>query len=221
MNDCPNGDVRDLLPDLLHERLDDETRAAVEAHLVTCADCRAELALLGDLRATLGRTPAVDLAAIVAAVPAYRAPVRRSWVGWRTAAAITVIVAGSSSLALLQREPAAVDSLRVVASAPQSAVAPQTGAAPVVVPEPASPVPQPKASRHPVSVAASEATVPTRTPADAPQKVGRELAMGGGALNDLSDRELTSLLKDIENLDALPSADVEHVYVSPMGPKRP
>ena len=42
-------------------------------------------ALLGSLRASTARTPVVDLAAIAAAVPAYRAPVRRSWVGWRTA----------------------------------------------------------------------------------------------------------------------------------------
>ena len=80
MTECPNANVRDLLPDLVHGRLDAETRVMVEAHLAGCADCAAEQALLRDLRASLRRTPHLDLAAIAAAVPAYRAPVRRSWV---------------------------------------------------------------------------------------------------------------------------------------------
>jgi hypothetical protein len=48
----------------------------------------------------------------------------------------------------------------------------------------------------------------------------RELAMSGGSLNDLSDRELSSLLKEIESLDALPSTDVESVPLSPIAPRR-
>ncbi len=44
--------------------------------------------------------------------------------------------------------------------------------------------------------------------------------MSGGTLTDLSDRELTSLLKEIESLDALPSTDVESVPVSPISPRR-
>src|SRR5512140_1830353 len=74
MNDCPNADVRDLLPD----RLDEAARAMVESHLEGCADCRAELALLRDVRASLRRAPALNVAAIAAAIPAYHAPVRRS-----------------------------------------------------------------------------------------------------------------------------------------------
>jgi hypothetical protein len=38
---------------------------------------------------------------------------------------------------------------------------------------------------------------------------GEELAMGGGAIADLSDGELSALLGDLESLDALPSTDVE------------
>ena len=33
--------------------------------------------------------------------------------------------------------------------------------------------------------------------------------MGGGAIADLSDGELSDLLGDLESLDALPSTDVE------------
>jgi predicted anti-sigma-YlaC factor YlaD len=38
--------VWDLLPDLLGQRLDARTEAAVRAHLQGCADCRAELSLV-------------------------------------------------------------------------------------------------------------------------------------------------------------------------------
>ena len=46
MNDCQNAEMRDQLPDLLHERLAATERAVVMAHLDGCVDCRDELALL-------------------------------------------------------------------------------------------------------------------------------------------------------------------------------
>ena len=106
MTDCPNGDVRDLLPDLLHDRLSPEVRREVEAHVHGCDDCRAELALLGAMRSTLRRAPAVVVAAIAAAIPPYRAPVRRTWSGWQAAAAV-LLLAGGTSVAVLQSRDAA------------------------------------------------------------------------------------------------------------------
>ena len=55
MIDCPNGDVRDALPEYLNDRLDPARRAEVESHLLRCDACRAELSLLRDLRATMRR----------------------------------------------------------------------------------------------------------------------------------------------------------------------
>ena len=104
MIDCPNGDVRDLLPDYLHDRLESSARMSVERHLAECAACRDELALLRDLRGTLQRAPRIDVAAVAAAIPAYRVPARKSWAsGWRAAAAITAIAVGGTSIALLAR----------------------------------------------------------------------------------------------------------------------
>ena len=58
MNDCSNAEIRDRLPDLLHERLDASARATVAAHVADCADCREELELLRDVRAALAaQTP--------------------------------------------------------------------------------------------------------------------------------------------------------------------
>ena len=217
MNDCPNADVRDLLPDLLHARLDAGTRAMVEAHVAGCADCAAELELLRQLRALRG-TPKVDVASIVAALPAYRAPARRSWVSWRAAAVITVMVAGASSVAVLQHD--ASRSVRVAPAIALPAAIPVApdASAPATDASNAAPAAHTKQSgEHTASVPHSAAT--THTPAvDGPV---RELAMGGGALSDLDDRELTSLLKDIESLDAVPSVEVESAPTAPIAPSAP
>ena len=70
MNDCPNAEIRDQLPDLLHDRLSSSTRAGVMAHVATCADCRDELELLrGVHEALAARAPQVDVDAIVRALP--------------------------------------------------------------------------------------------------------------------------------------------------------
>jgi hypothetical protein len=221
MNDCPNADIRDLLPDLVHRRLDAEAHAMVEAHLAECADCRSELALLRDLRASLGRTPRLDIGAIAAAVPAYRSPVRGSWVGWRTAAAITILVAGGSSVALLQRNivpgvdtafvvPAPASGLSHVARAPGGALGVVPGGAPVKAP-----------LAKPLAPVASQPSVVAVAVSSASTSGGRELAMEGGSLNDLSDRELASLLKDIESLDAVPSVEVYNTPLAPISPSAP
>src|SRR5262245_50168101 len=101
MTDCMNAELRDRLPDLLHERLDSETRAAVVAHVAGCEACRQELAVLKATKGLFARVPRVDTARIAAAVVAQsKAGVRaatprvpamgRSWVSWRMAAAIVL-----------------------------------------------------------------------------------------------------------------------------------
>jgi anti-sigma factor RsiW len=121
MTDCPNGEIRDLLPDLVHDRLTPDVRIEVEAHVSACGDCSEELALLRAMRASLRRAPAVNVGAIAAAIPAYRAPVRPSWGGWRAAAAIVILAVGGTSVAVLQRDtltsarPAAVTAPRELA----------------------------------------------------------------------------------------------------------
>lgn len=216
MNDCPNADVRDLLPDLVHGRLDEATRAMVESHVGSCADCGEELALLMDLRASMERTPALNVAAIAAAVPVYRVPVRRSWVGWRTAAAVTLFVAGGSSVIVMQRvsthqpDSVIVEDKLIVPSDVAPTVAERSSGAQLTTPSEAPPV----VTTGPQEVPKVAPPAPSRAP------VERELAMSGGTLTDLSDRELALLLKDIESLDAVPSIDVESVPIAPIAPQR-
>ncbi|HEX7980472.1 MAG TPA: zf-HC2 domain-containing protein [Gemmatimonadaceae bacterium] len=202
MIDCPNGEVRDLLPDYLHDRLDSSARISVERHLAECAACRDELALLRDLRGTLQRTPHIDVASVAAAIPAYQPPVRKSWAnGWRAAAAIAAIAIGGTSIALMGRagKPTQVAQGPIAtpaAPAPDVGVRGTAAAAPHTVTEPVT-QPAPMVARAEPSV----------KPAPAPR--GEELAIAGGTIADLSDGELSDLIGDLDSLDAVPSTDVE------------
>ena len=206
MIDCPKGDVRDLLPDYLHDRLESSTRMSVEQHLAGCAACREELALLRDLRGTLQRAPRIDVAAVAAAIPAYRPAARKGWAsGWRVAAAVAAIAVGGASVALLNR----VQNQKQMVQGPvtQPDVTPYVGrtSTPATTPQPMPVQPSTPAVAHAdPSVTHSE---PTTKAAGAPS--GEELAIAGGTIADLSDGELSDLLGDIESLDAVPSTEVE------------
>ncbi|HEX6059267.1 MAG TPA: zf-HC2 domain-containing protein [Gemmatimonadaceae bacterium] len=98
MTDCPNAGMREMLPLLAAGRLDDEERRTIEAHLRTCADCRAELALVERVRATTARMPAVEVARVAAAVRGASRATRQlpsratTWRRWRVSAAAAAAV---------------------------------------------------------------------------------------------------------------------------------
>lgn len=108
MRDCPNGEMRDRLPELMHNRLEGESLRAVQAHVDGCADCRVELALLEQVRSA-PIAPRVDTSRIVAALPRYRAvPAWRRAihsVQLRAAAAAVVLLVGGYTV--IQRRPVA------------------------------------------------------------------------------------------------------------------
>jgi anti-sigma factor RsiW len=204
MIDCPNGDVRDVLPDYVNARLDAARHAAVERHLLSCEACREEVELLRDLRATMLRAPVVNVDAIAAAIPAHRAPARRGWTtSWRAVAAIVAIAIGGTSIALL-RDDAPTDSVARPAQ---------------VVVEPRPAVDSSALAVSPGdSGASSRRTIAARPAAPvAPAAQPRELAMAGGTIGDLSDVELSALVEGIESLDALPSADVDDAEPASVG----
>ena len=193
MTDCPNGAVRDALPDYLNDRLDPALRPEVESHLAGCATCREELSLLRALRATVHRAPAVDVETIAAGIPPYRAPVRRQWAtNARIAAAIVALAVGGTSVALL----------RARSSAAPLEVTPPVAVAPVPSPDSTPLVPAPTSA-----TAAGERLAPAGSAADG--SGARELAIAGGSIADLSDRELSTLVDGIESMDGVPSAEVE------------
>ena len=105
MSDCPNVEIRELLPDYLGGTLSASRRAEVESHVATCSDCADELAVLRLVReAYAATTPAVNVAAIVAALPRKAArPAMRSWrrsQAFQIAAAVSFIAVGGISLAV-------------------------------------------------------------------------------------------------------------------------
>ena len=70
MNDCMNGDIRDLLPELVNGTLPGEDALLVQAHVRECVDCAAEVELLRSARAAMRLAPTMDTARIAAAVQA-------------------------------------------------------------------------------------------------------------------------------------------------------
>ena len=106
MNDCPNVEIRELLPDYLSGTLSASRRAEVDSHLATCADCADELEVLQLVREAYAQAtvPSVNVNAIVAALPKKASrPAIRSWrrgPAFQIAAAVTFIALGGMSLAV-------------------------------------------------------------------------------------------------------------------------
>jgi hypothetical protein len=211
MNDCPNAEIRDQLPDLLHDRLDVSMRAAVMAHVDECVDCRSELELLRGVHGMLtAQTPRVDINYVVNALPkrapqALRVvPRRRAWADWRIAAAVTVLAIGSGSFAVL-RQSGTVSSVTVpplVSHANPTPVDSTNGIA--------------TRSIDTVVRLADNAGGSETSPAAA-KSADEQTAAAGLAttahLADLNERQLQALLDQIDQLQAVPITDPEPVTI--------
>ena len=138
MNDCMNADVRDALPDLMHGRLSDLNKVTMGAHVETCADCRAELRLLEEIRTSAPLAPRIDVPKIVAALPVpiptaadqlvASAPARASRPSsmlWKMIVVAALLVTGSLTFATNRRqtEMAPVSSTSVAAPVTSAQVA--------------------------------------------------------------------------------------------------
>lgn len=190
MNDCVNAEMRDRLPELLHDRLPANVRGELVAHVDACADCREELELLRALRSVLAPpVPRIDVGSIVSALPkapsqTLRPRSRRTWADWRIAAAIAVLAVGGSSVALINRTPHVV-SVPIGAGSP-TADSPST---PALV-----------------------QTVRPNTTSDTNQDSEPSGGLGmSGHLADLDDAQLQALINEIENMKAVPITEPEPV----------
>ena len=198
MNDCVNAEMRDQLPDLVHDRLSAADRASVLAHVEACADCRDELQLLRDAKAMFARgIPRVDVAYVVGGLPKAPAartaarlePARRTrtWNDWRVAAAVTLLIAGGGSYAVMGSHKAGAMVDTTTASVP---ALPASTAA----------------------VAMVDSSVPSVdqlvVPDDDQPAATSSLDTG---LGDLNEDQLNVLLKDMDNLRAVPASDPEPV----------
>jgi hypothetical protein len=212
MNDCPNAEIRDQLPDLLHDRLDVSMRAAVMAHVGECVDCRSELELLRGVHGMLtAQTPRVDINYVVSALPK-RAPQalsvvprRRAWSDWRIAAAVTVLAIGGGSFAVLRQSgtTSSVTAPPLVSQANPASVDSTNGGTT-------------RAADSVVRVA-DNARQTQATPTDVSMSGDEQTASAGLAttarLADLNERQLQALLDQIDQLQAVPITEPEPVTI--------
>lgn len=189
MNDCVNAEVRDALPDLVHERLSELDTATMKAHVEACATCRAELALLGEVRSSAPLAPKMDVVRLVAALPSY---------------------AGAAVLALsLHEKPARFSrhSLWMVAVA--SLLVAVGGTA--VIRNGASPL----ATRAVDVASAPGVATPAAHAAPSAERASRQLASLSlvGGVQDLSDTQIEALLSQLDGVESLPSAEPQSVTI--------
>jgi len=219
MFDCANVEMRELLPDLIGGTLDAATRARVDQHVSSCAECASELETLRLVRSAYASAPVVDVRRIVAALPKVTpvTPVTPTahagrgggsltrWIDWRVAAALTMISVGGLSLAVAHRRSTAVprrDSA-VVGLTVDTAVA-HTSRAPATEISPSAGNVQ---RRLPVRAG--------RTSPVAPAKA--QLAFAGG-VDDLDDASIKALLGALDEMDRAPLAPSEEPDPTPVLP---
>ncbi|MGK2963419.1 MAG: anti-sigma factor family protein [Gemmatimonadaceae bacterium] len=183
MTDCPYPEIRDSLPDLLHGRLGEVDKATLTAHVESCAACRAELALLREIRASAPLAPRIDIERVTAALPVRSVLVRDaprkpavSGVNspiWKFAAAIAIAISGG----LLVQDRGVVS---------------EVGSRTVVV----SPIP-----------AEAEDGIVRVEPAPATETEGSLSLVAG--LHELTDDQIESLLTELDAIETIPSAEPE------------
>ena len=200
MFDCANVEMRELLPELAAGTLDAATRARVEQHVASCAECASELETLRLVRAAYVNAPAVDVHRIVAALPkaapaplhvrATSRPITR-WTDWRVAAALTMITVGGLSLAVVRQRNSHT-------SLPPGSVVPQQNTVKQGTPVRPTPTDSP-ATRVDTNKRGVQA-IRSATPSSKAQ-----LAFAGG-VEDLDDASIKALLGALDELDRAPLA---------------
>jgi len=199
MNDCTNAEIRDQLPEFVHDRLSAAAVTLVLAHVEHCVDCRDELQLLRDSKLLFARgIPRVDVAYVVGALPkapaqkaaATVAPIRRTrtWSDWRIAAAAALIIAGGGSYAVMNARsmPDVVDTVVAVNG---------TATTPTV------------ALNADSSGSSSDIAAIVGADDDSPAPIGSM----DTRLGDLNEDQLHALLNDMDNLRAVPASEPEPV----------
>jgi hypothetical protein len=190
----------------MHGRLSDLNTATMKAHVETCPDCREELRLLEEIRASAPVAPRIDVTRIVAALPVPMPSAadqlivstpprarRSSSMLWKMAGAAALLVTGSLTFATARRQA-------TVSPVAATSVAAPVGPAPVTTAAPA----------EAATPAASNAVVAS-SQTSARKSAGLSLT---GGVQDLSDDQLESLVNGLDNVEALPSGEPEPMTIS-------
>jgi hypothetical protein len=202
MRECTNPDMKELLPDVLHESLAAASRAEVLAHVELCADCGAELELLRRVRASAAK-PTISVSSIVAALPSYRIERVRGWrsaveIHWRIAAAVAFLAVGVGVATYGMRGR---DSASMISVARRGTV---------------------------TNAMSSKTRANTASPSPAREMATTKSAGSGSAssqlavdnLNDLTESELRTLLQAVAEMKAIPTTDPEEVVTPALGARK-
>lgn len=189
MNSCMEIETREMLPDLLHGKLDASERARVEKHVASCEACREELDVLRTVKAAAVFAPTIDVNRVVGHIAPYakinpevEAPARSRMVSWLVAASFLVVIAGGGSLLVVQQK----DSVTPYATATPS---------------------------QRVNIAPRPVTVPSagvNQVATVERPVVHTLALATG-VETLSDNDLRQLMTDMDSFNVLPASEPEPV----------
>jgi anti-sigma factor RsiW len=189
MNSCMEIETREMLPDLLHGKLDTSTRTRVEKHVAGCEECREELEVLRTVKAAAIFAPTIDVNRVVGHIAPYakitpevEAPARSRVVSWLVAASFLLVIAGGGSLLVVQQKDAVT---------PYATATPSQRAN--IIPRP---VTVPSAGAN--DVAAVE------------RPVVHTLALASG-VETLSDNDLRQLMTDMDSFNVLPASEPEPV----------
>jgi hypothetical protein len=213
MFDCANVEMRELLPDFVSGSVDAATRARVEEHIATCAECASEVETLRLVRSAFAATPAIDIQRVVAALPkpaaatragGGRAPVKR-WMDWRIAAALTMISVGGLSLAIGKRLSTSPrvgpdDTVTIVQRVDSQSV----------------PVAPPQVTPTPTRIGGGKDTVRPTPPR--PAIPAKAMLSAGGGVSDLDEESLRALLGALDEIDRAPLAPSAEPDRSPVLP---
>ena len=191
MNNCTERDIQEMLPDLLHGKLDADARAQVEAHVASCAECREELEVLRTVKSAAVFIPAIDVDRVVSQISPYRMPVperrvpaRSRAVAWLVAASLAVVVAGGGSVLLIQQKRADQPAVAIHDSRTRQApVGPETTAQ---------------------GILKSGVLLQPRVDTELAHPHALALAT---AVDGLSDSNLRQLMNDLNSFDALPATE--------------
>lgn len=193
MNDCVNGDIRDVLPELVNGTLPPGDVARVQEHVRACADCAAEVEVLRTARATMRPAPAINTARIAAAVQSSTA---QRLAARRAPAARVARVAGLSLVA-------AIGALGIWALRDSSPAVSNPPDAPATVAVSAPDQPPAAGQARPAEAQAARAPV--------------QLALGGD-MSGLGDEELLALLSEVAALEAMPREEPASLAIEPVLP---
>lgn len=206
MSECTNGELRDLLPELVNGRLDAAMRDAVETHVASCTECADELALLRSLRPALMREPAIDTPRIAAAVRARTAgganlPSTRRGIStrWRLAVAAATLLAVSALGYMMRNHRTSAEEVAGV-STTQSGTR-DTGY---------QLSPTPESLHAPKITPPGSATVHPTTQQNAATPAAPSSLASTGVLDnvsDLSDDDVRTLTASLDRLSSIPDAD--------------